>query len=50
MNLDPSACFNASEIFGSATAAAISTYSYHPKSTFISTPGNPHSSLPPIEP
>jgi len=34
--------FNASEIFGSATAAAISTYSYHPRSTFISTPTNPH--------
>jgi hypothetical protein len=34
--------FNFSEIFGSATAAAISTYSYHPKSTFVSTPSNPH--------
>ncbi len=34
--------FNYSEIFGSASAAAISTYSYHPKSTYISTPGNPH--------
>ncbi|MGC1650711.1 MAG: hypothetical protein WA741_33220 [Candidatus Sulfotelmatobacter sp.] len=33
--------FNYSEIFGSATAAAISTYSYHPKSTYISTPTNP---------
>jgi hypothetical protein len=34
--------FNTSEIFGSATAAAISTYSYHPKGTLISTPSNPH--------
>lgn len=34
--------FNFSEILGSATAAAISTYSYHPKSTFVSTPSNPH--------
>jgi hypothetical protein len=34
--------FNYSEIFGSATAAAISTYSYHPRSTYLSTPGNPH--------
>jgi hypothetical protein len=34
--------FNFSEVFGSATAAAISTYSYHPRSTFISTPTNPH--------
>lgn len=34
--------FNFSEIFGSATGAAISTYSYHPRSTFISTPTNPH--------
>jgi hypothetical protein len=34
--------FNFSEIVGSATAAAISTYSYHPRSTFISTPTNPH--------
>ena len=34
--------FNFSEIFGSATAAAISTYSYHPKSTYLSTPTNPH--------
>lgn len=34
--------FNFSEIVGSGTAAAISTYSYHPKSTFISTPTNPH--------
>jgi hypothetical protein len=34
--------FNVSEIFGSATAAAISTYSYHPRSTFLSTPTDPH--------
>ena len=34
--------FNYSEVFGSASAAAISTYSYHPRSTYISTPGNPH--------
>ena len=34
--------FNASEVFGSATAAAISTYSYHPKSTYLRTPANPH--------
>jgi hypothetical protein len=34
--------FNYSEIFGAATAAAISTYSYHPSSTYISIPRNPH--------
>lgn len=34
--------FNASEIFGSATAAAISTFTYHPHGTFLSTPTNPH--------
>jgi hypothetical protein len=34
--------FNFSEVFGAAFAAAISTYSYHPKSTYISTPTNPH--------
>jgi hypothetical protein len=34
--------FNYSEIFGSAIAAGISTYSYHPRSTFVSTPTNPH--------
>jgi len=34
--------FNFSEIVGSATAAAISTYTYHPRSTYISTPTNPH--------
>jgi hypothetical protein len=34
--------FNFSEILGAAFAAAVSTYSYHPKSTYISTPTNPH--------
>ena len=34
--------FNFSEILGSASAAAISTYSYHPKSTFVRTRTNPH--------
>jgi hypothetical protein len=34
--------FNFSEVFGSAFAAAVSTYSYHPKSTYLSTPKNPH--------
>jgi hypothetical protein len=34
--------FNFSEIVGSATAAAISTYTYHPTSTYLSTPTNPH--------
>lgn len=34
--------FNFSEIFGGYTAACISTYSYHPRSAFISTPTNPH--------
>ena len=38
--------FNFSEVFGAATAAAISTYSYHPKSTYISTPTNPHLFIP----
>jgi hypothetical protein len=33
--------FNFSEILGAGTAAAISTYSYHPKSAIISTPTNP---------
>src|SRR5262249_42119897 len=37
-----SAQFNYSEIFGAATAAAISTYTYHPRSAYISTPSNPH--------
>jgi hypothetical protein len=34
--------FNYSEIVGSALSAAISTYSYHPRSTYLSTPTNPH--------
>ncbi|MGA2100692.1 MAG: hypothetical protein ABSG34_06280 [Candidatus Sulfotelmatobacter sp.] len=34
--------FNFSEVFGSAVAAGISTYSYHPKSTYLRTPTNPH--------
>jgi hypothetical protein len=33
--------FNFSEILGSASGAAISTYSYHPRSTYLSTPTNP---------
>lgn len=38
--------FNYSEIFGSGVAAAISTYTYHPGSTYISTPTNPHVFVP----
>ena len=38
--------FNFSEILGSASGAAISTYSYHPRSTYISTPTNPHLFVP----
>jgi hypothetical protein len=38
--------FNFSEIIGAGLAAAISTYSYHPKSTFISMPSNPHLFVP----
>lgn len=38
--------FNYSEIFGSAVAAAISTYTYHPRSTYISTPTNPRLFVP----
>lgn len=34
--------FNYSEILGSASGAAISTYTYHPRSTYLSTPTNPH--------
>ena len=34
--------FNYSEIFGAAVAAAVSDYSYHPGSTYVSTPTNPH--------
>lgn len=33
--------FNYSEVFGSALAAAISTYSYHPRSTVLSSPSGP---------
>jgi len=38
--------FNYSEIFGAAAAAAISTYTYHPRSTYLSTPTNPHLFVP----
>ncbi len=38
--------FNYSEIFGAAVAAGISTYTYHPRSTYLSTPGNPHLFIP----
>ncbi len=38
--------FNFSEIFGSAMAASIATYSYHPKSEYITTPTNPHYFIP----
>lgn len=38
--------FNFSEVFGSALAAAVSTYSYHPGSTYVSTPTNPHMFIP----
>jgi hypothetical protein len=31
---------------GAATAAAISTNTYHPKSSYISTPTNPHLFIP----
>lgn len=34
--------FNFSEILGSASGAAISTYTYHPRSTYVRTPTNPH--------
>jgi len=34
--------FNFSEVIGSAMSASISTFSYHPKGTFVSTPTNPH--------
>jgi hypothetical protein len=34
--------FNYSEIVGGALSAGISTYSYHPRSTYISGPTNPH--------
>lgn len=38
--------FNYSEIFGAALAASVSTYSYHPRSAYISTPANPHMFVP----
>jgi len=38
--------FNYSEIVGAALSASISTYSYHPRSTYISTPTNPHKFVP----
>lgn len=38
--------FNYSEIVGSALSASISTFSYHPRSTYISTPTNPHKFVP----
>jgi hypothetical protein len=38
--------FNYSEIFGAATAAAASTYTYHPRSTYVATPTNPHEFIP----
>jgi hypothetical protein len=34
--------FNFSEVFGSAFAAAVSDYTYHPRSAYISTTSNPH--------
>jgi hypothetical protein len=37
-----SAQFNYSEIVGSALSASISTFSYHPRSIYVSTPTNPH--------
>ena len=38
--------FNYSVVLGSALSASISTYSYYPKSTFVSTPTNPHLFIP----
>ena len=38
--------FNYSEIVGSALSASISTFSYHPHSTYVSTPTNPHLFVP----
>jgi len=38
--------FNFSEIIGSAMAASISTFSYHPRSRLVSTPTNPHLFIP----
>ena len=34
--------FNFSEVFGAAFAAAVSTYTYHPRGTYLRTPTNPH--------
>ena len=38
--------FNFSEIGGSALSAGISTFSYHPRSTYLRTPTNPHLFIP----
>ena len=38
--------FNFSEVFGAAFAAAVSTYTYHPRSAYISTTTNPHLFVP----
>ena len=38
--------FNYSEIVGSALSASISTFTYHPHSTYIRTPSNPHLFIP----
>lgn len=38
--------FNYSEVVGGGLSAAISTYGYHPKSRFVSTPTNPHKFIP----
>lgn len=38
--------FNFSEVIGSAVSASISTFTYHPKSTYLSTPTNPHMFVP----
>jgi hypothetical protein len=38
--------FNFSEIVGSAASSVISTYSYHPKGGYVSTPSNPHFFIP----
>jgi hypothetical protein len=38
--------FNFSEVFGAGTAAAISTYTYHPRHNIISTPTNPRDFIP----
>ena len=38
--------FNYSEIVGSAVSASISTFSYHPRSTYVSRPTNPRMFIP----